>query len=247
VASKAAGFGALLRFIAVLFMDPAASEAVQAYGLQVGHLIALLAAVTMTIGNLAAVKQDSIKRMLAYSSVAHAGYILVGVTAMTPAGFEAAMFYLVAYYLMNLGAFGFLLYFAGETGEETYESLNGMGYKAPVISIAMVVFLVSLTGLPPAVGFMGKYRLVQAVLDVDGGSYGWLVMCLMINSVISLYYYMRVAKHLFLKEPSERSVRPAPGLTGLLVVLAVLNVLFLMYSKPLVEWTSASFDLISMK
>ena len=246
VASKAAGFGALLRFIAVLYLAPGAAEAVAAYGLQVGSLIALLAAVTMTIGNLAALRQESVKRMLAYSSVAHAGYVLVGVTAMTPAGFEAAMFYLVAYYLMNLGAFGFLLYFAGETGEETYESLNGMGYRAPVISIAMVVFLISLTGLPPMIGFLGKWKLIEVAMDPNlGGRYGWLVMCLVLNSVVSLYYYVRVAKHLFLKEPAERGVVPAPALTGLLVVLAILNVVFMFYARPLVEWTQASFDLVS--
>ena len=217
----------------------------QGYGLQIGSLIAVLAAVTMTIGNLAALGQESVKRMLAYSSVAHAGYVLVGVVAMSEAGFEAAMFYLVAYYLMNLGAFGFLLYFSGETGEETYESLNGMGYKAPIISIAMVVFLVSLTGLPPTIGFLGKYELVQALMAAEGGKYGWLALCLMINSVISLYYYMRVAKHLFLKAPAEGEVRSAPGLVGLLAVLAVLNVAFLLYAKPIFDWTTASFDLLS--
>ncbi len=245
VGSKAAGFGALLRFLAVLFQDGGAAEAVRAYGLQVGSLLALLAAVTMTIGNLAAMRQESVKRMLAYSSVAHAGYLLVGVAAMTSEGFEAAMFYLVAYYLMNLGAFGVLLYFSGETGEETFDSLDGLGYKAPLISVAMVVFLISLTGLPPMIGFLGKWKLIQAAMDpaLDGRLL-WLVICLVLNSVVSLYYYLRVAKHLFLKQPAERSVRPAPALTGLLVVLAVLNVLLLAYARPLVEWTSASFDLI---
>ena len=246
VASKAAGFGALLRFIAVLYMSPGAADAVAEYGLQVGALIAVLAAVTMTIGNLAALRQESVKRMLAYSSIAHAGYVLVGVTAMTPEGFEAAMFYLVAYYLMNLGAFGFLLYFAGETGEETYESLNGMGYKAPVISVTMVVFLISLTGLPPMIGFLGKWKLIEvAMAPVHDGRYGWLVMCLVLNSVVSLYYYVRVAKHLFLKEPATRSVQPAPALAGLMVVLAIMNVLFMLWAKPLVEWTTSSFDLLS--
>ena len=85
--------------------------------------------------------------MLAYSSIAHAGYTLIGVATMTSAGFTAAMYYLAAYYLMNLGAFGFLLYFEGVTGSDTIDSLKGMGWKAPVVSITMVAFLVSLTGL----------------------------------------------------------------------------------------------------
>ncbi len=241
VASKAAGFGVLLRFLGVLFMGDAV-EAVRAYGDQVGALIALLAAVTMTLGNLAAVRQESVKRMLAYSSVAHAGYVLVGVAAMSTAGLEAAMFYLVAYYLMNLGAFGFLLYLSGETGEETYDSLNGLGFKAPVASISMVVFLISLTGLPPTIGFMGKLELIKAVwLD-----YGWLALLLLLNSVVSLYYYMRVAQHLFLKEkPAQETVRPQPGFVGLLAVLAVLNVILLLFSKPIFEWTKASLDLVA--
>ncbi|MEE8467496.1 MAG: NADH-quinone oxidoreductase subunit N [Planctomycetota bacterium] len=244
VASKAAGFGALLRFIGVLFMSPGVSESVQAYGLKIGSLIAVLAAVTMTIGNLAALRQESIKRMLAYSSIAHAGYVLVGMVTMTSAGFEAAMLYLVAYYLMNLGAFGFLLYFHGQTGKETFESLNGMGYKAPAISIAMVVFLISLAGVPPTVGFFGKWRLIQAVWEMPGGGYGWLLLCLVLNSVVSLYYYMRVAKHLFFGEPSEQSVTPQPAFVGLIVLLAVLNVVLMLYSGPLLRWTQNSMDLL---
>ena len=244
VASKAAGFGALLRFIAVLFLSPSAAEAVATYGLEVGALIAILAAVTMAVGNLAALRQESVKRMLAYSSVAHAGYVLVGVAAMTTAGFQAAMLYLVAYYLMNLGAFGFLLYFHGQTGEETYESLNGLGFRAPMVSIAMVVFLISLTGLPPTIGFFGKYKLMETVYNVQEGRYGWLVLWMLLNSVVSLYFYMRVAKHLFLKEVSDRTIQPQNAFVGLLVVLAVLNVVFLLYSTPLVTWTQTSMDLV---
>jgi len=244
VASKAAGFGALLRFIGVLYMSPGVAEAVRDYGLKIGSLLAVLAAVTMTLGNLAALRQESIKRMLAYSSIAHAGYVLVGMVAMTSAGFEASMLYLVAYYLMNLGAFGFLLYFHGQTGKETFESLNGMGYKAPAISIAMVVFLISLAGLPPTVGFFGKWRLIQAVLEMPGGGYGWLLLCLVLNSVVSLYYYMRVAKHLFFGKPSEQSVTPQPAFVGLIVVLAVLNIAFMLYAEPLMRWTQNSMDLL---
>lgn len=243
VASKAAGFGVLIRFLAMLFANPEGSEAVAAYGQQVGALIALLAAVTMTVGNLAALRQESVKRMLAYSSVAHAGYVLVGVVAMNQTGFQAALLYLAAYYLMNLGAFGFLLYFSGQTGEETYESLDGMGYRAPVVSIAMVVFLISLTGLPPTVGFFGKYRLAEAALAAEGGRYGWLVLVMLLNSVVSLYYYVRVAKHLFLKDPAERLVTRQPALTALLVLLAILNVAFLLYSAPLSSWSSGSMDI----
>jgi NADH-quinone oxidoreductase subunit N len=244
VASKAAGFGALLRFLAVLFMSPDVAAAVGAYGLQVGTLIAILAAVTMTLGNLAAVRQESVKRMLAYSSVAHAGYVLVALVAMNGEGLQASMLYLVAYYLMNLGAFGVLIYFHGQTGKETYESLNGLGNAAPLISISAVVFLVSLTGLPPTVGFYGKLAVASAAMAAQDGAYAWLVLLMLLNSVVSLYYYMRVAKHLFLRDSDGQTVRPQPAMAALLVVFAALNVVFLLYVEPLEKWTAASMDLL---
>ena len=241
VASKAAGFGALLRFLAVLFAGSSVQESVAAYGEQVGMLMAVLAAVTMSLGNLAAVRQESVKRMLAYSSVAHAGYALMGVVAMNQAGFEAAMYYLAAYYFMNLGAFGFLLYFQGVTGEETYESLKGMGPKAPLVSVAMVIFLISLVGLPPTVGFAGKYLLFSACID---SGFGWLAVVAGLNSAVSLFYYIKVAKYLFLADPSERSVLRQPVFAGFLAVLATFTILFGIYAGPLVSWAQSSLDIL---
>ena len=238
VASKAAGFGALLRFLHALFMADGVREAVVAYGERIGLLLAILAAVTMTLGNLGALRQKSVKRMLAYSSIAHAGYVLMGLVSMETAGFQASMFYLAAYYFMNLGAFGFLVYFQGVTGSDTYESLKGLGWKAPLVSVAMVVFLVSLTGLPPTVGFYGKYLLFQEAIS---GGFAWLAVVAGINSVISLFYYMRVAKMLFLAEPSEETPAPQPAFTGLVAALGVLTVLFGIYTAPIQDWVRASF------
>ena len=240
VASKAAGFGALLRFLGVLFAAPGTQDAVAIYGHQVGQLIAVLAAVTMTLGNLAALRQESVKRMLAWSSVAHAGYVLMGVAVMNKTGFDSALYYLAAYYFMNLGAFGFLLYFHGVTGKETYESLKGMGYRAPLISVAMVVFLVSLTGIPPSVGFYGKYKLFYACFD----TYGWLVVVAGLNSVVSLFYYIKVARYLFLFEPSEQKAAPQPLFVGLIAALAILTVGLGLYLSPLENWVSASLDIL---
>jgi NADH-quinone oxidoreductase subunit N len=241
VASKAAGFGALLRFLSALFLQPGAAESVRAYGDRVGLMLALLAAITMTVGNLAALRQPSLKRMLAYSSIAHAGYTVMGVACMDKPGFEAAMFYLAAYYFMNLGAFGFLLYFEGVTGSDTIDSLKGMGFRAPLISIVMVVFLVSLTGLPPTVGFYGKYLLF--VETVDSGLI-WLAVVAAINSVVSLFYYLRVAKALFLSKPSEREVAPAPVLAGVVTLLGVATVVFGLYVAPLELWAGRSLELV---
>ena len=226
VASKAAGVGALLRFLGGLFVgtDMAqVQEAVADYGDRVGQLIAILAAVTMTLGNFAAMRQSSLKRMLAYSSIAHAGYILIGVAAMSQVGFSAAMYYLAAYYFMNLGAFGVLLYFESSAGSDKIDALRGLGYKAPLISIAMVAFLVSLTGLPPTVGFYGKYLLFKVGIEAE---LYWLVVVAAVNSVISLVYYFRVAKALFLKDETDKSVIAQPLFAGMLGVLGVLTVLF---------------------
>jgi NADH-quinone oxidoreductase subunit N len=179
--------------------------------------------------------------MLAYSSIAHAGYVLIGVACMTTTGFTAAMYYLAAYYFMNLGAFGFLLYFEGITGSDTIDSLKGMGFRAPVISIVMVAFLVSLTGLPPTVGFYGKY-----LLFVEGVHSGlmWLVVIAALNSVVSLFYYFRVAKALFLSEPSERTAAPQPMLVGSLVALGIATVVFGLYVDPLKDWANRSLDML---
>lgn len=223
VASKAAGVAALLRFIGAIFMTDGVRPVVEWYGDKIGLLLAILAAVTMTLGNLSALRQSSLKRMLAFSSIAHAGYILIGIATMESDGFAASMYYMAAYYFMNLGAFGVLLYFEGCVGSDRIEDLKGMGWKAPMVSIAMVAFLVSLTGLPPTIGFYGKYLLFKA--GVDHGL-AWLVFVAALNSVVSLFYYFSVAKALFLSEPSQRPVISQPMFAALLGILGLATLWF---------------------
>jgi NADH-quinone oxidoreductase subunit N len=223
VASKAAGVAALLRFLGALFMTEGVQPVVEWYGDRIGMLLAILAAVTMTLGNLSALRQSSLKRMLAYSSIAHAGYILIGVATLEPDGFSAAMYYMAAYYFMNLGAFGVLLYFESAVGSDRIEDLKGFGWKAPLISITMVAFLVSLTGLPPTVGFYGKYLLFKAGID---HGLSWLVFVAAINSVVSLFYYFSVAKALFLSEPAQRPALSQPLFAALLTGLGLLTIWF---------------------
>jgi NADH-quinone oxidoreductase subunit N len=243
VASKAAGFGALLRFLGAIFMTEGVHEVIAEYGKSIGGLLALIAAVTMTIGNLSALKQSSLKRMLAYSSIAHAGYVLIGAATMTAAGFEAAMYYLAAYYFMNLGAFAVVLFFEGVTGSDKIENLRGLGPKYPLISIAMVALLVSLTGLPPTVGFYGKYLLFVEGVNAE---LIWLVMVAALNSVVSLFYYFRIAKALFLESSEDES--PAalsnPAFTGLIVLLSAGSIYFFVHPEMIQSWANASLDML---
>jgi len=242
VASKAAGFGALLRFMGVLFVRDDVQGLVADYGSQVGLLIAVLAAVTMTVGNVSAIGQSSLKRMLAYSSVAHAGYLLMGVATMNEAGFSAALFYMAAYYFMNLGAFGVVLYFEGVTGNDHIDSLAGLGRKAPLISIVMVAFLVSLTGLPPTIGYYGKFMLFTATID---SGMTWLAVVAGLNSAVSLFYYFRIAKVLFLREgPDGAAPRTQPIFTGMLTAFGVCTVVFGLYVSPIMRWVADSMDLL---
>ncbi len=233
VASKAAGVAALLRFVGALFPVDGVDEIIMWYGDRFGMLIAVLAAVTMTLGNLSALRQQSLKRMLAYSSIAHAGYILIGVATRTSEGFDAAMYYMTAYYFMNLGAFGVLLYFESALGSDRIEDMRGFGWKSPLISIAMVAFLVSLTGLPPTIGFYGKYLLFK--VGVAEGL-GWLVIVAALNSVVSLFYYFSVAKSLFLKESNdERPALSQPLFAGLLTAIGVLTIFFGLFPDSIQE------------
>lgn len=236
VASKAAGFAALLRFMGALFLVEGVQGAVAAYADRIGLLLAILAAITMTLGNLSALRQTNLKRMLAYSSIAHAGYALMGVAAMSQAGFSASIFYLAAYYLMNLGAFGFLLYFEGVTGSEDMDSLKGLGWRYPLASCAMVVMLVSLTGLPPTVGFYGKLLLFYE--GVEAG-YAWLVLIAALNSVVSLFYYFRVAKALFLADVEEKPALAQPMLASVIAALAVFTIVTGLFNQPLQDWSDA--------
>ncbi len=234
VASKAAGFAVLLRFVGALFLVEGVHAAVAAYANRIGLLLAILSAVTMTLGNLSALRQASLKRMLAYSSIAHAGYALMGIAAMSQEGFAASVFYLAAYYFMNLGAFGFLLYFEGITGSEQVDSLKGLGWRYPVVSWAMIVFLISLTGLPPTVGFYGKLLLFYEGIDAG---LAWLVVIAALNSVLSLFYYFRVAKALFLTSVEEEPPLRQPVLAGILAALSVFTVVTGLYTGPLQSWS----------
>ena len=202
VGPKAAGFALMIRFFyTTLAAGPDAAASVGLINLiNWPLLIAVISAVTMTYGNLVALRQTNVKRMLAYSSIAHVGYILMGFVLLTEAGLAAILFYLLVYTLMNLGAFFYVVAMNNHLKSEELEDYIGLGFRAPWAGAMMVVFLASLTGIPPFAGFIGKFYLFTAVLDKQ---WFWLVIIAGLNSVVGLYYYFRVVKAIFLTRPAE--------------------------------------------
>jgi NADH-quinone oxidoreductase subunit N len=198
--------------------------------LQGGTLLAILAAITMTVGNLSAIPQRNLKRLLAYSSIAHAGYLLMAFATLTSAGIQSILFYLIAYLLMNLGAFFVVLVVSNRLGTEEIEGYRGLGWRSPLIAVTFVVFLCSLIGLPPFGGFIGKFYLFAAV--IDRGMY-WLAGIAALNTVVSLFYYFRIVKTMFLESPLERTdIRIPLPCKALAIVLAVPTLLLGVYWKP---------------
>ncbi len=179
------------------------------------------AVLTMFIGNLAALVQTNVKRMLAYSSIAHAGYIMVAFTASTDLGVAAVLFYLAAYALMKIGAF-LVVTHLGQQGEQRLEIKDyaGLGMRQPVLAACFSLFLLSLLGLPATGGFLGKFFAFQAALD---SRVIWLVVIAAINSVIGAYYYLRVIIAMYFWEPSKdySPTAVAPALTVALAVAAI--------------------------
>jgi NADH-quinone oxidoreductase subunit N len=170
----------------------------------------------MTVGNLTALWQDNIKRMLAYSSIAQAGYILIGVVAASPRGVAAVLLYLAAYALTNLGAFAVVVAFSNRTGSDTIEDYAGLSKRSPAMALVMIICLLSLAGIPPTAGFIGKLWLFSAALE-EG--LVWLAVVGVVNGVISLAYYWRVMKAMYFA-PAE-SEEPLPASPALAVALAL--------------------------
>jgi NADH-quinone oxidoreductase subunit N len=207
--AKAAGFAALLR-VGLRALGPVQADWTS--------LLAVLAFLTMTVGNFTALMQPNLKRMLAYSSIAHAGYIMVAIAAGGPEGASAAVFYLAVYSFMNLGAFA-ILTMLGEGREERVlvSDLAGLGFRQPLLGIALTVFMLSLGGIPPTAGFMGKIVVFSAAMKRP--ELLWLVIAGVLNSVVSVFYYLRVTIALYMKEPHGEGVHVSWGAAAGLAVL----------------------------
>jgi NADH-quinone oxidoreductase subunit N len=189
---KAAGFAALLRIFLV---------ALPTLQVEWSQVLWVLAVLTMTVGNITALRQDNIKRILAYSSIAHAGYALVGFAAGNSTGTAGILFYMLSYAFMNIGAFAIVILIAkkGETNGNVSD-YAGLGFKRPLLALAMTLFLFSLAGVPPAAGFIGKFYLFSGAIQKG---YIWLAVIGVLNSAASAYYYLRIMVYMYFKEPAE--------------------------------------------
>jgi len=245
VASNAAGMAIMIRFF-----FPGVSRMVTGgdwtfvSGVEWPHVLLFLSMITMTVGNLCALNQRNLKRMLAYSGIAHAGYMLMGLAVLNNDGLSAILFYVVVYLIMNLGAFLVVAMIANVTGDEDIETYRGLAWRGAIVpAVCLAVFLFSLTGLPPFAGFIGKFFLFSAVLK-QGGAFAALAVIAAINSVISLYYYAKVVKTMFLDFPNPEDKTISVALDGfaLLIPLTVLTVVFGIYFSPLVRYTSQSLS-----
>jgi NADH-quinone oxidoreductase subunit N len=193
-ASKAAGFVVLLRILVTIFTPSATPEW--------NNLLAIIAVLTMTIGNVLALVQKNIKRLLAFSSIAHAGYILIGVVALSLFGISSVVFYLVAYLITNLAAFGIVATFSNVVGSDDISAYSGLSRRKPWLALAMLVAFLSLAGMPPLAGFMAKFFVFAAAVKVD---MVWLAFIGVINSIVGLYYYLTVLKHVYLFRSDDES------------------------------------------
>ena len=242
VAPKAAGFGMIIRFFHQIFSDSIALAGTElgSTDLPWPEIIGVLGVVTMTMGNLVAIQQESIKRMLAYSSIAHAGYMMLALPVISMEAIESIMIYLFVYVFMNLGAFFIVITVKNKTGGETFNDYKGLGWKMPVIGSLMTLFMLSLTGLPPTAGFVGKLYIFKTLVGA-GSDFLWLVVAGGINSVISLYYYFHVVKVMFLDgERSEKLSYPPSLMFGLMVFTAIPSLLLGLYWNPLASWVKDS-------
>ncbi len=238
VGPKGAAFGAILRLFVAGF---GIAELAERWAL----MWAILAAVSMFYGNITALLQSNVKRMMAYSSIAHAGYMLVGVVAAgslkSGLGTAAVLYYLLAYAITNLGIFAILTHLDREGGWVTVSDFKGLAQRSPVYAWALLFFFVSLIGIPPTVGFFGKFFLFQAAVDAG---YLWLALVIAVNSVISVGYYYGVVKAMFLEKPEHEAL--SFSLWPMVTVVVTFIGVFLvgLYATPFIDITRAAAALL---
>jgi NADH-quinone oxidoreductase subunit N len=208
--------------------------------------LALMAAASMLLGNLVAIRQTSLRRLLAYSAIAHAGTMLLAVVAHAEQGLAALLYYVVTYALATLGAFGVIAVVEQQTGGDDLSNFDGLGRRAPVLSFCLAIFILSLAGIPPLAGFFAKFYLFVSVLNAAPGSIGllWLVVLAIAMSAVALYYYLRVLKRVYVAAPASgaREIRTPILSQVIMLLLAALVVLLGCAPQLLLRWILAAIQ-----
>ena len=250
VTSSAAGFAVMIRFFMISFLKSGSlinGKFLMIPGINWTEVIVVLSVASMIIGNFTAVWQQSVKRMLAYSSIAQGGYIMLGLTVANQQGIAAMIIYLIGYLFMTLGAFYVVILVANKVNSDELVDMRGFGYKSPAIAVFMSVFMFSLAGIPSTVGFVGKLYLFSALIQ---SNLIWLALVAVLNSVVSLFFYIKVLKYMFLMKPEEE-VTPkyqyGIGNYVVLLLLAVPVLLFGLYFTPLVKIADFSASFFGIK
>ncbi|MBI3739343.1 MAG: NADH-quinone oxidoreductase subunit N [Chloroflexi bacterium] len=229
-ASKAAGFAVIARLFLVAFHDFVVDWAL---------VFAILSAVTMTVGNLLALPQKNLKRMLAYSSIAHAGYALVGVVAVTQLGIASVVFYMLAYIVTNLAAFGVVMAVGRVVGSDEYDSYRGLSRRSPWLALIMLAAFLSLAGMPPFGGFVAKIFVFAAGVQAN---YTWLVVVGILNSIVGVYYYLNVMKYVYLfrMENQDEDNHPIVLTRPYVIALAILALGVILVGTVFAPWFNFS-------
>lgn len=225
-ASKAAGFAVLLRMFLAAFPSFAVDWAM---------IFAIVSALTMTIGNFVALTQKTLKRLLAYSSIAHAGYALIGLVAYTTLGAASVVFYMIAYIMTNLAAFGVIIAFSRVSESDDFKSYYGMSRRSPALALVMLIAFLSLAGMPPFGGFVAKVFVFAAAVQAG---YVWLAVIGIINSIVGVYYYLTMLKYVYLyRMPGENEAQfPVPMSRPYALALTLLSIGIIMLGVLFTPW-----------
>jgi NADH-quinone oxidoreductase subunit N len=242
--SKVAGFFIFFQLMALGFAGTEGTAVLPHLVRGWVPVLALMAASSMLLGNLVAIRQTSLRRLLAYSAIAHAGYMLLAIVAHTEQSLAALLYYVVTYALATLGAFAVIAVVEDQKGGDDFSNFDGLSRQSPVLSFCLAIFILSLAGIPPLAGFFGKFYLFVAVLNSASGSMGllWLVILAIAMSAVSLYYYLRVLKRVYVAPlPADANKFNSPILSQILMLLLAASViLFGCAPQLLLRWILAA-------
>lgn len=226
--SKIAGFSVVIKLLLQL-MEPV-------HGTMIVLVIAL-SVLSMIVGNIIAIPQTNLKRMLAYSGVSHAGYILIGIVSYTKTGISAMLYYLLLYIFANIGAFAAITAFSNQTGKDDIKDFSGMWKRSPLLAATLLISLLCLAGIPPAAGFIGKFYLFS---EAAKQGYLWMALLAMAMSVVSAYYYTVVIRVMLMEEPSDVTPINIPASIKIVMIVSIVMIIVMgVYPGPITDWTTS--------